>query len=227
MQYALRVYPGSLASFFSYRADVFLLGIILGSAADVGLYVFAVSLAELLFYVADSVATAFFPHISAASRPDADRQVPDVSRTTLLVTAVAGLALIPFAVIGIEVALPAFEQSILPFLVLLPGVVSLSMSKVLSGYVSGIGRPASVGMVAVVSLVVNVVANLALIPLLGIVGASLSSTISYTVNACLMVVIAAGFAGVRVRVLVIPTANDVRRVIRVGTSMAISRFPHS
>lgn len=219
LQYSLRVYPGSLASFFSYRADVFLLSLMLGSPSAIGLYALAVSLAELLFYIADSVSTAFFPQVSAAERIDADRQVPVVSRTTLLVTATAAIGLIPFAVIGIGAALPEFGESLLPFVVLLPGIISLSVSKVLSGYVSGIGHPAGVGKVAVASLIVNVIANIALIPPLGIVGAALSSTVSYTVNACLMVVLTSRLAKVPPQVLIVPTPADVRRLATLGASV--------
>ena len=224
LRYALKVYPASLASFFSYRADVFLLGIILSSPSAVGLYALAVSLAELLFYISDSVATAFFPHVSTAERVDADRQVPEVCRMTLLVTAIAALGFIPVAIVAIRVALPAFEASIVPFCLLLPGIVALSVSKVLSGYVSGIGHPASVGKIAVTSLIVNVGTNLALIPVLGIAGAALSSTVSYTFNAALMVVLASRLASVRRRVLVAPTVSDVRRLITVGGSIAAGRF---
>jgi Na+-driven multidrug efflux pump len=138
---------------------------------------------------------------------------------------VAALAMIPIVVVGIYVALPAFEESIAPFLLLLPGIVSLSVSKVLSGYVSGIGYPGRVGKVAVSSLLVNILANVLLIPSLGIAGAAIASTISYTFNACLMVVSTARLAMVRRRDLVIPTAADLRRLISAGGSLAARRFP--
>ena len=224
LRYSLRVYPGSVASFFSYRADVFLLSIILGSATAVGLYVIAVSLAELLFYIADSVATAFFPHVSAAEHSEADRQVSAVSRLTVLTTIVAALAMIPFVVVGILIALPEFTSSILPFLLLLPGIVSLSLSKVLSGYVSGIGRPGSVGRVAVSSLIVNVVANFVLIPSFGIAGAAVASTISYTFNAFLMVALTSRLAVVPPRSLMMPTLTDARRIVDTGGAIAARYF---
>ena len=64
-----------------------------------------------------------------------------VSRVTLLVTGAVALLLIPAAVMMIRLVLPAFGPSIPPLLVLLPGVVALGASKVVGGYVTGIGRP--------------------------------------------------------------------------------------
>jgi O-antigen/teichoic acid export membrane protein len=221
--YALRVYPGSLASFFSYRADIFLISIILGDPAAVGLYALAVSLAEMVFYVADAVSTALFPQVSSVDRSEADRLAPRVSRASLLVTAPAALVLIPVSALAVRVTLPEFVESIAPFCVLLPGVVALSVSKVLSSYVSGIGHPGSVTRVAVTSLAVNVAANILLIPTLGIVGAALASTISYSVNACLMVVLASRLAGVTPGELVIPTLDDARRLLGAAGSMVADR----
>jgi Na+-driven multidrug efflux pump len=148
-----------------------------------------------------------------------------VNRVTLLVTATAALFMIPVVAIGIPIVLPAFGESVLPFCLILPGIVSLSVSKVLSGYVSGVGDPGSVARVSVASLGVNVAANIVLIPRLGIAGAALASTISYTFHACLMTVLTSEMAGVTLRALLVPTMDDVRTVIRAGGSIAARRFP--
>ena len=58
--FGLRIYPASVAGFFGYRADVFLLSAIVGDPRTLGLYSLAVSLGELLFFVPDSVSTVFF-----------------------------------------------------------------------------------------------------------------------------------------------------------------------
>jgi O-antigen/teichoic acid export membrane protein len=215
LSYGMRIYPGTLASFFSYRADVFLISIILGTTRAVGLYGVAVSLAELLFYVPDSIATAFFPKIAASTREDANRLVQEVNRMTVLLTIGAGVALVPAVAIGIVWLLPAFTESIPVIYVLLPGIVSLSVSKVLSGYVSGLGRPTAVGVVAVTSLIINLVANLVLIPMVGIVGAALASAISYTSNACMMVILVRRLTGASPAALLVPRRADIRQLANV------------
>lgn len=229
--YGLRIYPGSLATFFSYRVDVFLLSAMLGSPTQVGLYSLAVGFAELVFYVPDSIATVFFPRIAASNRGEADGMAPAVVRQTVLMTAGAALLLLPASWLAIRLVLPAFADSYAALVVLTPGVVALSVSKVLSGYVSGLGRPLPVGGIAVASLVVNVVMNLVLIPLLGIVGAAAASLISYSVNAALMVLLSSRMSDTSPGRLVIPRRADAASVVRtVGLIIrdvrTVIRAPH-
>ena len=65
LSYGIRIYPASVTGYFSYRVDVLVLSALLADAAAVGLYTFAVSLAELAFIVPDSVSTVFYPRVAA------------------------------------------------------------------------------------------------------------------------------------------------------------------
>lgn len=210
--YGLRIYPASVTGYFSYRADVLVLGAMLGDAAAIGLYTFAVSLAELAFMVPDSVSTVFYPRVAGMDRRDADALAPQVSRFTLLVTGLAVIGLIPAAWVATHLVLPAFAGSMPAFLVLVPGIVALSVSKVLAGYIGGLGLPLMVARASVTNLVVNLVANVLLIPALGIIGAALASLISYAVHATLLTVIAARIARRRPLEYVIPTSAEVGRL---------------
>jgi len=212
MGYGFRVYPASVTSFFSYRVDVFLLGWLLADTRAIGLYSLAVSFAELTFFVPDAVTTVFFPRVAASQRSSADQMTPQVSRFTLLITGLAMLGLIPTAIIAVFVLLPAYTGSIPAFLVILPGVLSLSLAKVLSSYVSGLGLPLPVALASIVALSVNLVANLFLIPRWGIVGASASSLISYSVHAVVLLGISTRLAHVSPITLVIPGRAEVQRL---------------
>ena len=76
--FGMRIYPASVAGFFGYRADVFLLSAIVGDPRTLGLYSLAVSLGELLFFVPDSVSTVFFPRVAGSERQAADQLTPIV-----------------------------------------------------------------------------------------------------------------------------------------------------
>jgi O-antigen/teichoic acid export membrane protein len=210
--YGLRLYPATVGTFFGYRADVFLLGWLLASASDIGVYAVAVSLAELVFNVPDAVSTVLFPRIATASRTEADELAPSMARMTILVTAAAALALVPVAWVALRVLLPAFVAGMPALIVILPGIVALSVAKVLTSYLSGIERLAPVTTAAVASLVLNVLANLVLIPGFGIVGAAAASLVSYTAYAVLMVGFASRASGASWWLFVIPQADDVRRL---------------
>jgi O-antigen/teichoic acid export membrane protein len=211
--YGLRLYPASVTGFFNYRADTYLIQALLVAAAPaLGLYSIAVTMAELVFYVPDSVATMLVPRVAGATAADARDVVARVGRLTMLLSVISAVVLMPVVFVGIHLVLPAYEGSIPAFLVLLPGVVSVSHAKVMTSYLSGRARPGLVSIGAAVALVVNVALNLFLIPSLGIVGASLASVVSYTVLAGLMIAAVSRISGVPAAGLAVPGRGEVGAV---------------
>ena len=220
--YGLPFYPGSITLFFSYRADVYVIAWLMPDpAAPLGYYSMAVGLAELVFFFPNAVSTLFFPHVAGSSREDSDRQVPMVTRVTLLITAAVAVALVPAATLLIYVFLPAFVPSLIPLFVLLPGVVALCATKVVSGYVSGLGMTGTTSIVNVGAFVLNIAVNIILVPRYGIVGASAASLISYSTSSLVFTVIAARLSRARVRDFWLPGKSDFRFV--VTTSLGLAR----
>jgi O-antigen/teichoic acid export membrane protein len=218
--YGLRFYPASLSGFFEYRADAFLIAFLIADAsAELGYYSMAVGLAEMIFFLPRAVSSLFFPHVAGTSREDSDRQVALVARVTLLVSAVGAALLVPAAALMISIVLPAFSPSMVPLLVLLPGVVALSGANVVGSYLRGIGRPGVPSVVSLVALAANIVANLILIPLFGIVGAAAASFASYTFSSFALSVIAAHFTGTSVTAFWIPRPSDVGLVVSTLVSL--------
>jgi O-antigen/teichoic acid export membrane protein len=133
-----------------------------------------------------------------------------MARMTLLITVLAAIALLPVAWLAVRILLPAFDGSLLPFVILLPGTVALGLSKVLSGYISGLGLPGPVSAIAGAALGVNLVANLVLIPPLGIAGAALSSLLSYGAHAALTIGLASRLSGAPMGDFVRPGRAELR-----------------
>ena len=146
--------------------------------------------------------TIFLPTVAGSTPQQADAKLGRVSRLTVLVTVACSLLLIPVAWTGIHLVLPAYSDCLPAFLVLLPAVVSLSLAKVLTSYVAGRGRPGPISVAGISTLILNLAANLTLIPILGIVGASLSSLISYTAMAVIMLIETKMTRGTRMRGLI-------------------------
>jgi O-antigen/teichoic acid export membrane protein len=211
LRYGLPLYPGNLTQYFSARVDVYLLAWLLPNpAAPLGLYSMAVTMAQTVFFFPTAVSTIFFPYVVEASREDSGRHVAMVSRVTLIVTAGFALALAPAATVMIHVILPAFEGALPAFYILLPAIVSLSLVRVLSSYLAGLAMTGWLSSVNVASLGLNVVANLILIPPLGIVGAALASLISYSASALALSVRASRLSEGSVSDFWIPRPGDVR-----------------
>jgi O-antigen/teichoic acid export membrane protein len=222
IRYGLQFYPGSLAGYFSYRSDVYLIALMMASpSAPLGYYSMAVGLAEMIFFFPNAVSSVFFPHVAGSSREDADRQVAPICRATLLISGFFAVLMVPAAGVLFAVVLPGFDQSIPPLLVLLPGVVALSGANVVGGYVTGIGQPGVNSVVSVIAFVVNVVANLLLIPRFGIVGAAAASLISYSLSSLLLTAVAARYSRTPLTQFWIPRVGDVRYL--AGTSVSLAR----
>jgi O-antigen/teichoic acid export membrane protein len=213
-RYALPLYPGNLTEYFSLRVDVYLLAALLADpSAPLGFYSMAVTMAQLLFFLPDAVSSVFFPHVAGSVREESDRQVATVSRVTLLITVAGGIALVPFATILINLLLPAFVDALPPFYLLLPGVAALSVTKVLSSYVAGVEKPVWTSYINVAALVVNVIANLILIPTFGIIGAAGASLISYSASAIAFSVLTARLTDTPIAAFWIPRVADFQYAV--------------
>jgi O-antigen/teichoic acid export membrane protein len=209
--YGFRIYPASVTGYFNYRIDVILMPVLLvGNAGALGLYSMAVTMAELVFYIPDSVTMIFLPRIAGLSKEDADELVPRVSRLTVLLTGLAALALIPAAWVGIHLVLPGFSECLPAFYILLPAVMSLSLSKVMTSYIAGRGRPGLVSVGSASAVAANIAANVILIPRLGIEGASIASLISYTVSAAILVSASSRLSRNSILSMIVPGREEAR-----------------
>jgi O-antigen/teichoic acid export membrane protein len=219
-RYGLPSYPGSLAVFFSYRVDAYLIAfLMLDSATALGYYSLAVGLAEIVFFFPRAVSTLYFPHVAGAPREESARQVATMSRVTLLVTSVSALLMAPAAAVMVFLVLPAYIPSLPALFVLLPGVVVFSVTFVANGYLTGIDRVGVTSIVSVISVVTNVIANLILIPLFGIVGAATASLISYSFSSVLLTIIASRLTTTPIRRFWLPGPADVR--FTAATTIAV------
>jgi stage V sporulation protein B len=209
LSYGARVYPASISGYFNYRADTLLIqALLVSSAGPLGLYSMAVTMAELIFYIPDAVTTIFMPTIASSTADSADAKLGRVSRMTFLVTASCAIALVPVAWLGIHLVLPRFIDCLPAFLVLLPGVVSLSLAKVMTSYISGRGKPGPVSIGSAITLFLNLGANVILIPTYGIVGAAAASLLSYTALAVMMIGVSCRMSGLSPIALVVPRKGE-------------------
>jgi O-antigen/teichoic acid export membrane protein len=228
--FGMRLYPSTLSGLGNARADVYILQALLVSShsdAALALYAMAVTMAELVFYLPDSISTLFMPRVAGSTVEDANRLLGRFARFSTLITLGVALALIPVAFAGIHLILPKYVDCLPAFLALLPAVVSLSLGKVMISYIAGRGRAGLVSVANVVALVINVVLNLILIPRLGIVGASLASLGSYTALAAMTLLIASRLSRQGPLSLFIPGRAEVELLVsglvRLGRRLPLIR----
>jgi stage V sporulation protein B len=228
VRYGTRVQIGSILQTLNYRLDLLLLGLF-APLRVVGYYFVASFLAELVVTIANAFQSSVLPLVSHYEGEDRQAETTIAAlrhHTILSLLATVGNAL--FSPLVLYLVLDhAYRPGIVPFFILLPGMLFLGTGTVVAGDLRGRGRPGLSSAYAGVALVVTIVLDLALIPPFGAVGAAVASVCAYVVYGLVSLRGLARVSGIPLRTLAIPTAADLRlyrtlprRLLRQGPPAA-------
>ncbi len=210
IRYGAKIMLSNLLTFLNYRVDIFLVGYFL-SKEMVGWYYVALIVSEKLLYLTQSTSTIFFPAASQSIQQQS--KTPIISRTNLFFVGLGSLIVALLAPWGLPLVFSdQYLNSVSPLLWLLPGVVALTVPKVLSADFYARGRPELSLYTGLVNFILNVILNLLLIPRWGITGAAISSTIGYLVAALLMALYYRRITGIPFREFIFLKPGDWRRL---------------
>jgi O-antigen/teichoic acid export membrane protein len=177
--YGMSFLAGNLMVTTVFRIDVFLVNGMLGPA-PLGIYSVAVAFAELVLLVPNAIGTVLFAHLPAMDEQDQIGLLARSSRMTVLISLVVGLGVAAISYPLVVVLMGArFAGAVVPLCALVPGLIAMSANYVFANYFGAHGRPLVTAGCFLVGSVLNIAANLALIPALGILGAAIASTIAY------------------------------------------------
>jgi O-antigen/teichoic acid export membrane protein len=215
----LRLQPASIALWLNLKIDLFLVGL-LATTHEAGLYSLSASLADIVFTAVSTVALAA---LEAQTKADADAAAGytvDFIGQNIAVAACLGLlaALVSYPFI-VFVYGAEWEASVLPFALLMPAVVALAIEEPARGLLVRIAPPLIISAAAATGLLLNVALNFALVPAIGISGASLASVASYWLAGGLMLFLVSHYGDVPMRAaLRLPRRDDalprlLRRVV--------------
>ena len=214
VRYGIQAHLSNLVAFLNYRLDLFLVNLFLGTAAA-GLYTIAVRLVEQLWIISQAVSTVLFPKLSSLIGDERGRTAltPLIARLVLWLTLlIAGVLAAIAEPLIVALFGAAFAGAVPALLVLLPGIVLLSCSRILASDLAA-RRLVHINMfLAVGILVVNTAGNLLLIPIFGIVGAALATSLAYAINLLTRLVIQWQVTQVSWWLILIPQPEDFRRL---------------
>ncbi len=177
-RFALPVYCGTITSFLNYRADQFIIAVFL-PPEQLGFYVIAVGLAERLWILTGAVANALLPHLTNSREHD-PALAAVIARHVMLWTGTACLLVFVVADVAVELMYSsAFAPTVAPLRWLLPGIFTLAAGKVLVAEILA-REKVRIVWASACGAVVNIAANLVLVPRMGASGAALASSISYS-----------------------------------------------
>ena len=163
----------------NYRFDVWVVQEYSG-VSELGLYAVAVGLAQLFFYIPTSFSRVMQPFLFGSDGTTMREKFLSLSRmntTSVLVGCVLLGAIASTAIpllFGVN-----FTGSVSPLLILLPGIVFASAWKFLAVYVIHMQQQHFTLLASFVGAIVTIGLDLLLIPIWGINGAALATTISY------------------------------------------------
>ncbi|MET0859181.1 MAG: polysaccharide biosynthesis C-terminal domain-containing protein, partial [Telluria sp.] len=190
IKYGVRAHISNVITFLNYRIALYLVSYMLGAAAT-GKYAVSIQLAEVLWLISSAAATIVFPESAAHSRVPAElhKMIRRIARTVFQVTlagASVAAALAPFAIPWIFG--DAYQGSVVPFLILLPGIVVWSYMSVMANSLAGMGYQKINIQGALVCLTINAAGCVVAIPRMGANGAALASTLAFSATALFTVI---------------------------------------
>jgi O-antigen/teichoic acid export membrane protein len=178
--FGTKVQLGAISQLANLRLDQALMAALL-PASQLGLYVVAVSAANIARTIPSAARTVLTPYVAAQEYAHIDRRaLAEQLQKYWIINLITGLMLLiilPFViplVFGAE-----FRAAVLPAVILVLATICLGGKEILSGTTYGLGTPELVSQSEIVSLVFTFFALLLLLPLYGIVGAAFATLISY------------------------------------------------
>lgn len=168
----------------NYRVDVIMLGSYV-STAEIGVYSLGVSLSERVWLVPDALRDILLSKLSKGKNEDEVRKICSISfwacLSIVILVIIFGKPLI-FILFGKE-----FIDSYNITCVLLIGVLGMVFYKMIYAYFIIKGNQRSNVFILTITAIINIIGNLFMIPKYGIIGAAITSVISYTICGVLFI----------------------------------------
>ena len=209
-RFGFKIMLGNLLQFLNYRADILLISFFL-TQKEVGWYYVCVIVGERLLFLTQATSTILLP--AASGSGEQREKTPILSRLNFAVVFIGSFVigisaywLIPFLFSD------NYINSVLPLVVLLPGIISLSVSKILSADFVSRGLPQYSFYVSLLNFCLNITLNIILIPKIGIAGAALSSTLSYTAALFLQIYFYRRLTKVKMKELIFIKSGDLKKL---------------
>jgi O-antigen/teichoic acid export membrane protein len=188
VRFGLKSHVQTLVTTLHLRLDLFLVALLLGPA-DVAFYALATHIAELIGGIHRPVSIVLYPRLASSTEARMHDTTITVCRHVLLLETLACGAVAVGAKFAIGLLYGAeYLPAVPPLLILLPGILMMSLYNLLGRNFTSRNRQQTTIMAGALALVVNVVLNLVLIPRLGLNGAALASTVSYSLATIVLLV---------------------------------------
>lgn len=191
LEFGLRVMPAGIVTELNTKIDILVLGV-LADAAAVGIYSLASIFAEGLYQLVMVLRFSFDPSIAVMIHErrwtDLDALVASGKRLGLMVATGVGIlsiAAFPFA-LPLLLGRNDFDASWPVYAVLVAGIVAASRHIPFTGMLQQAGQPGAQSTMFALVAMANLVGNLLLVPVWGVLGAAAATSLSQVVFVMLL-----------------------------------------
>ncbi|RYM33460.1 hypothetical protein ERX46_11000 [Brumimicrobium glaciale] len=186
-KYSYKVHFFGIMNFTEAKFDVLLIGYIINISA-VGIYSVAISI-TLIFQtvIQTSISTVLYPML-VKSLPD--KRIKITKEYFKISSTLSIFFLITIILFGKYIITilygDAFAEAYIPMLILIIGAIAKSPTACINSYFKAIGKPSELYKTSIVSLSTNIILCIITIPTMGIIGAAISSSVSYFLYGIIM-----------------------------------------
>ncbi len=209
--YGFKGYLSNVFTFLNYRAGMFLIIKFL-NPFSLGIYSISILIAEKLWIIPNNLAYVLFPHVATYNEK---KVTPFLTRIIffLMIIICIILALLMKNLI-VLIYSKMYITALIPFLYLLPGIIFLSVGKLIISDLNGRGYTKYPLYSTFMSLIINIILNIILIPKLGIKGASIATSTSHIFNTIYIIFIFSKLSKIKIKDLLILKKEDIRLLLK-------------
>lgn len=216
-KFGLQAWSANLLQLLNYRLDIFILSSV-ALRSTVGVYSIAVSVTALGWVLPNSFQTVLFPRVASldaaagTGRIDAgssDAAAARAMRHSVLIVIPTCAVLVVLVLLVPLIYGSAFERSVAPGFILIPGVAAAGVAKVAAAVSSGRGFPKYALYTAAITVPATVTLYLVLIPQFHATGAAAASTISYVMTTVLLIFYFERATSIKLRNALLPGRSDL------------------
>jgi O-antigen/teichoic acid export membrane protein len=179
--YSFPVFGANILIFLATRIDYWLLNHYKQDAVSVGNYIQVSRIAQVFQLFPSMLAAFLFPSV-AAGKEQMNTYIMKLSRSVLWMNLLLILMIVIFGKLLFPLMLGnSFEQMYSLFILMIPGIISLSLLAIVSTYFSGNNRVIINLMVSLIGLICVFLGNWFSIPFYGVKAASVVSSVGYTI----------------------------------------------
>jgi len=186
--YGFVVYVGAVANVLHFRIDQLMVSNLLDLRA-VGIYAVSVRFAEMILLLDTPISTAALKRISSAQPTESFALTRKIALAQLVISGSVACGVALFAPLIVGLYGRDYAEAAAPLAWLMPGIVAWSSARVLSQYITyNRGKVWYPTLFSLTGLTTNIVLNALLLPMYGIVGAAVASSVSYSLVVVLVLV---------------------------------------